>query len=699
MKLGTYNYPITPETFPFFYDKNLWLDYLDFLVENRYNYIAFWNGHPFDYFVKLDKYPEAQSGMGEDLIEKNHDMLTWLCEEGIKRNIRFLFQFYNIHTSVYFQKSHKLPTQISKPTPLLGDYTAYTIEAFVSEFPQVGLYITPGEAIDLEYTDSWINHVIFPAILRTGKNPPVFVRSWGFDLDHARKIVGKYPDLYFERKFNVEMIADTISDPENKDWAGLNGNFIVNIHMAANLEPFRWNPPSYIQKCMQNAHKNGANGLHLYPRKSWRWPYGSDLDDSKLQWKRDALWFETWGRYAWNPYRNKNTEHTYWIKHLTDKFGNPDAARYLLSSFESGADVLPALQRLIWLGHDNHTVLSAGAKLRQLENAEGIPFLQLKNSMRISAYLQQVKNGETDISDNPIEFIQKKALEAQNAHKKSSLAVGLASRNKSEAESYQNDALATSFVTEFYSHKLQAATYKILYENNIDTEKNKRKFINHLRSSVEAFDRLTVLTSTTYESLSDVPAKHPEKLKMCPYHWRDILPIYQREFEIYENESKTILDSAYFYPTLKGLAGIWYSDPGLKNPDHSYVTSLLEFEWSNKTDDIGRNWSARWFGFLVPSESGIFIMECASDRGLTVKSSEEDLLEWSGEKGKKSVQLNLQKGIAFPIEIIYDHKGGEEGYLKITWFWEDRTDTESPSISLFHSKAQNREMDRISILN
>jgi hypothetical protein len=203
MKLGTYNYPITPETFPFFYDKELWVAYLDFLVASRYNYVAFWNGHPFDYFVKLEKYPEAQSGMSEELIVKNRNMLLWICEEGSKRNIRFLFQFYNIHTSVYFQKAHNLPDEISKPNPLLEDYTAYTIETFLKAFPQVGLYITPGEAIDIDYTDSWINDVIFPAIRRTGKTPPVFVRSWGFDLDHARNIVNHYPNLYFERKFNV----------------------------------------------------------------------------------------------------------------------------------------------------------------------------------------------------------------------------------------------------------------------------------------------------------------------------------------------------------------------------------------------------------------------------------------------------------------------------------------------------------------
>jgi hypothetical protein len=87
MKLGTYDYPVTPREFPFFYDRRLWTEYLDFLAENRLNYIAFWNGHPFDYFVKLPNYPEAQDGLEPGLLERNHHLLLWLAEEAEKRNI------------------------------------------------------------------------------------------------------------------------------------------------------------------------------------------------------------------------------------------------------------------------------------------------------------------------------------------------------------------------------------------------------------------------------------------------------------------------------------------------------------------------------------------------------------------------------------------------------------------------------------
>ena len=48
-----------------------------------------------------------------------------------------------------------------EPTPLLTDYTGYCIERFVSEFPGVGLYICPGETLQLKYAADWINNVIF----------------------------------------------------------------------------------------------------------------------------------------------------------------------------------------------------------------------------------------------------------------------------------------------------------------------------------------------------------------------------------------------------------------------------------------------------------------------------------------------------------------------------------------------------------
>jgi hypothetical protein len=54
-----YEYPLTPETFPWFYNKQLWIKVLDSMVENRFNSLYLWNGHPFASLVRLKDYPYA----------------------------------------------------------------------------------------------------------------------------------------------------------------------------------------------------------------------------------------------------------------------------------------------------------------------------------------------------------------------------------------------------------------------------------------------------------------------------------------------------------------------------------------------------------------------------------------------------------------------------------------------------------------
>jgi hypothetical protein len=44
---AVYEYPYTPENFPWFYDKAEWVKYLDMMVEYKMNSLYLWDGHPF----------------------------------------------------------------------------------------------------------------------------------------------------------------------------------------------------------------------------------------------------------------------------------------------------------------------------------------------------------------------------------------------------------------------------------------------------------------------------------------------------------------------------------------------------------------------------------------------------------------------------------------------------------------------------
>ncbi len=326
------------------------------------------------------------------------------------------------------------------------------------------------------------------------------------------------------------MIAGTQVDPENRAWSKITGNHVINIHCVANLEPFRWSPPSYVQRCVQSSiREGGGTGLHLYPRKAWRWPYGCDRGDRpQLQWQRDWLWFETWARYAWNPDRSPDAEKAYWISRLAEHFG-AQAAPHVLEAYEKSADVLPAIQRLVWLGNDNHTVVSAGVKLDQLSGAAGIPFLPLPGISRIPQWMEALQQKKKVAGQTPPDFLSRKLAEAEAAWRSAELAARAARLNKAEAERIASDMRAVTWVVRFYRDKLAAAAAKTQCEAGIDRNDNRRIWLRELRASVDDFRRLTELTNRTYGSLSDVPAWNPTRDLPCPYHWSDVLPIYERE--------------------------------------------------------------------------------------------------------------------------------------------------------------------------
>ena len=69
-----YEYPYTPELFPWFYDKELWREYLDFLVENRMNTLYLWNGHPFASLVQRAGISLRGRGAGGGVREERGDV-------------------------------------------------------------------------------------------------------------------------------------------------------------------------------------------------------------------------------------------------------------------------------------------------------------------------------------------------------------------------------------------------------------------------------------------------------------------------------------------------------------------------------------------------------------------------------------------------------------------------------------------------
>ena len=163
---GVYEYPYTPENFPWFYDKAQWIDYLDMLVENRMNSLYLWNGHPFASLVRLKDYPFAVE-VDDETFKKNEDMFLFLTTEAEKRGIFVIQMFYNILLSKPFADHYGLKTQDrNRPiTPLVSDYTRKSVAAFIEKYPNVGLLVCLGEAMDTYEDDvEWFTKTIIPGV-------------------------------------------------------------------------------------------------------------------------------------------------------------------------------------------------------------------------------------------------------------------------------------------------------------------------------------------------------------------------------------------------------------------------------------------------------------------------------------------------------------------------------------------------------
>ena len=380
-----YEYPYTPENFPWFYDKDLWIKYLDLLASNNMNTVYLWNGHPFASLVKLDDYPFATE-VDDATMQKNQEMFSFLTTEADRRGIRVIQMFYNIILSKPFADHYGLKTQDrNRPiTPLISDYTRKSISAFVQKYPNVGFLVCLGEAMSGIETDiQWMNETIIPGIkdgLKASNRtdiPPIILRSHDTDGPTVLKAsLPLYPNIYTMSKYTGESL--TTYQPggpwgeTHRQLAASAPIHIDNVHILANLEPWRWSSPTFTQKTVQAMHRvHHSKGLHLYPQSSyWDWPYTADKlpnGERLLQIERDWMWYKVWGRYSWNCHRDN--DQTYWKHQISNYYGiDTIAATHLLKAYDETGEIAPKLIRRFGITEGNRQTLLLGMTMRQLVN-------------------------------------------------------------------------------------------------------------------------------------------------------------------------------------------------------------------------------------------------------------------------------------------------------------------------------------------
>ena len=553
-----YEYPYTPELFPWFYDKKLWTEYLDFLAANRMNTLYLWSGHPFASLVRLKDYPYAVE-VPDDVFQKNQEQFRWLAQECDRRGIWLVQMFYNIIVSKPFAETNGIATQLSAPTPLTEDYTRKSIAEFVKQYPNVGLMVCLGEALrDTPNQLEWCTNVILPGVLDgmraagLKEQPPVVIRTHAMDayaiMPAAYQV---YSNLITESKYNGESL--TTWEPRGKSAAihlamSKLGPHLVNIHILSNLEPFRYGDTEFIKKCVQASRDRlGATGIHLYPLSYWNWPYSPDIADPPLlQWRRDWIWFEAWARYAWNPDVPEKEDRAYWISRLADFYGNTNAAEKILDAYNAAGEVAPRLIRRFGITEGNRQTLSLGMTLDQLVNPnkygaiEDLWLSQAPPGERLDEFVKKEWNHGPHVGETPASIVAWTSEYSSIAVASAVSAAPLVTRNRDEFLRLQNDLLCIQALAENYSAKAKAAALVLRYNYSQDTS-DMQQGEKFLAESLAAYQKLAALTEKTYRyansmqtSQRKIPVPGGVKGVGTNYLWSQLVPLYQTELEDFQ---------------------------------------------------------------------------------------------------------------------------------------------------------------------
>lgn len=563
-----YEYPYTPETFPWFYDKQLWVQYLDSLAVNRFNSLYLWNGHPFASLVKLKEYPYAVE-VDEATFKKNEEIYRFITAEADKRGIWVIQMFYNIIVSKPFAEKHGIKTQDrERPIqPLIADYTRKSIAAFVEKYPNVGLMVCLGEAMEGVGKDDieWFTQTIIPGMkdglkaLGRKDEPPIVLRAHDTNAPEVMKAaLPLYRNLYTEAKFNGEAL--TTWAPRGS-WAELHRTLsrigtvqIENVHILANLEPFRYAAADFIRKCVQGMHSiYEANGLHLYPQASyWDWPYSADNTSPRLlQIERDWLWYKQWSRYAWNSHRDSTTEAAYWAGQIAATFGcSEESGKAILRAYEEAGEIAPKLLRRFGITDGNRQTLTLGMLMTQLINPHRYNLFTLmyesespEGEMLIDYAAKEWKK-EKHIGETPVQIIREVTAHGENA---AAALEGISvTRDREEFDRIKNDIRCYKALADHFAQKATAALHVLRYKYSGDL-RDLENALPALQQSVQHYRELATFTKDTYlyaNSMQTQQRKIPIRGVDATFKtWTEVLAPFEEELRIFESRLDSLRSS------------------------------------------------------------------------------------------------------------------------------------------------------------
>ena len=276
---------------------------------------------------------------------------------------------------------------------------------------------------------------------------------------------------------------------------------------------FPWGNPLWAARANECSLLAGSIGLctepidAYYPKYDFRHRDDSPNRWFKWQYQRDWLWYQVWGRTAYDPSLGKRDG--LWIRMFEKRFGK-EAARDLYNAMCWASMIVPDAYTSYALGpdHRNHAPeLEWGGDVRAW--SKGQPF-DTQNVMSPREYAQSLIKGELPARATPLRMANYLTEEARKTRECVELARKKMTKPTPEFNDLTTELVALTHLADYYSHKLYAAAlYALMVEaSDVSLDLPIRM---ELKAAAGAWSKLAAIGDEHYKPFVDTLRLHTEE--------------------------------------------------------------------------------------------------------------------------------------------------------------------------------------------
>ena len=563
-------------------DVAYWKDFLDMMVENRFNVLTLWNLHPYTFMIKPKNFPEASPWNDVEMaLWKN--LFGSIFRMANERGIDTYVVPFNIFVTPEFSRAHNVAMDNldhhffvnGDTSEIVRRYTRECVTQLLQEYPELtGMGLTLGEGMGgmtPQQREDWMKATIIEGMRLANRKSKLIHRipfsSTTGSLGPTSIETEKLTRTGIEQEAAMEFIEGPV-------WADLKFNWshahatpaLTKVHdgklyaayfstvptdykiiWTARNEDFfclRWGVPDFVRKHVHtNAHDYVGGyliGSETYiPAKDYFTKPGTKVN-WRYAFERQWLFYKTWGRLLYNP----ATSNDFFKAEFIKRYGKDGALLFEASNLAGNTPLrLASSFDFTW----DFSLYSEGfmALNRELKRVEYISVdWQIRQPpidpeyISILDYVKTISSGGNFDRNKVTPPVLINMLENDN-RKALSLLRNFKVVNNPALEQEVADIRVWANLGLYFAEKIKGGVALQTYRVNGGAEL-KDQAVRHLENALGYWDEVVTITKPLYNHMplvhfSEQDGKHWKENDHLRFHWELLRPEVAKDIEIARN--------------------------------------------------------------------------------------------------------------------------------------------------------------------